>query len=158
MNGRKIFMVSCLAFALVLIGVALVSGADQERVGVAAKRAGIGRLLSVRQLAAGLDLTADQKTQIKNILANNKTQILQVVRDVVKGRLDVINRVSNAADELAAARQKAAGLRKSVLEQIKPILTADQLVKMRTKMQNRQQLRTQRLQKLLDRLDSKIGA
>jgi Spy/CpxP family protein refolding chaperone len=158
MNGRKFFMVSCLALALLLIGAALVPAANQDRVGIAAKRAGIGRFLSLKQLAAGLDLTADQKTQIKNILANNKTQILQAVRDVVKGRLDATNGVPNAADELAAARQKAAGLRRSILEQIKPILTADQLAKVRTKMQNRKQRRAQRLQKLLDRLDSKIGA
>jgi Spy/CpxP family protein refolding chaperone len=158
MNGRKFFMMSCLALALLLIGVALVPAADQGRVGIAARRAGIGRLLSMKQLTAGLDLTADQKTQIKSILANNKTQILQAARDVVKGRLDATNGVPNAADELIAARQKAAGLRKSILEQIKPILTADQLAKARTKMQNRKQLRAQRLQKLLDRLDSKIGA
>jgi hypothetical protein len=157
MNGRKYFMVSCLALALSLISIASVPVVAQEKVGRAAKRVGIVRLLNAKQFAAGLNLNADQKTQIKSILEKNKTQILQAARDVVKGRLDVVNGVPNATDELAAARQKAVGLRRSILEQIKPVLTQDQLAQVKIKMQNRKQLRTQRLQKVLDRLNSKMG-
>jgi Spy/CpxP family protein refolding chaperone len=158
MNGRKYFMAGCLALALALICVASTPVAAQEKAGRAVRRAGIAWLLNAKQLTAGINITADQKTQIRDIIAKNKTQILQAARDVVKGRLDVINGVPNAADELTAARQKAAGLRKSVREQVKPVLTSDQLAQVKTKMQNRQQLRAQRLQKLLDRLNSKIGA
>jgi Spy/CpxP family protein refolding chaperone len=157
MNRRKYFIMSCFALALLLASVASVAGAAQAKVEKAARRAGIARLLNAKQLAAGLNLNADQKAQIKSIIAKNKTQILQAARDVVKGRLDVINGVPNAGDELAAARQNAAGLRKSIIEQVKPVLTADQLAQVKTKMQNRKQLRAQRLQKVLDQLNSRIG-
>jgi Spy/CpxP family protein refolding chaperone len=155
MNGRRYFMVGCLA--LILISVVSLPAVAQNNAGAFGRRARMARLFKMNQLAAGLNLTADQKTQIKNIIANNKTQILQAARDVVKGRLDIVNGVPNAADELAAARQKAAGLRKSIIEQMKPVLTADQLAQVQTRMQNRQQLRAQRLQKLLDRLNSRIS-
>jgi Spy/CpxP family protein refolding chaperone len=157
MKGRKCFMVSCLALAMILISVVAFPAA-RNNAGAAVNGAKIARQFRLKQLVAGLNLSADQKTQVKNILAKNKTQILEAIRDVVKGRLDAINGVPNAAGELAAARQKAAALRKSILEQIKPVLTADQLAQLKTKMQNRKELRAQRLQKLLDRLNSKIGA
>jgi Spy/CpxP family protein refolding chaperone len=156
MNGRRYFMVGCLA--LILLSVASLPAVAQGNVGAGAKRARFARLLSAKQFAAGLNLTADQKTQIKNILANNKTQILQAARDAVKARLDIANGVPNAADQLAAARLTAANLRKSILDQMKSVLTPDQLAQVQTKMQNREQLRAQRLQKLLDRINSKIGA
>jgi Spy/CpxP family protein refolding chaperone len=157
MNRRKCFMVGSLALALVLASFTILPAAVQRNAATAVNRARIVRQLQVRQLFQGLDLTADQKDQIKNILKNNKTQILQAARNVVKGRLDVINGVSNAAGELAGARQNANSLRRSIIEQIKPVLTRDQLDKLQTKMQNRKLLRTQRLQNLLDRLDSRIG-
>jgi Spy/CpxP family protein refolding chaperone len=155
MNARKFFMAGCLA--LILISAALPAIA-QDNVGVAGKRARMARLFRMNQFAAGLNLTADQKAQVKTIIANNKTPMLQAARDVVKGRLDVVNGVPNAAAELAAAKQKAVDLRKSLLDQMKSVLTPDQHAQVQTKMQNRQQLRAQRLQKLLDRINSKIGA
>jgi Spy/CpxP family protein refolding chaperone len=157
MNRRKCFMVGSLALALVLASFTILPAAVQRNAATAVNRARIVRQLQMRQLFQGLDLTADQKDQIKNILKNNKTQILQAARNVVKGRLDVINGVSNGAGELAGARQNANSLRRSIIEQIKPVLTRDQLDKLQTKMQNRKQLRAQRLQNLLDRLDSRIG-
>jgi Spy/CpxP family protein refolding chaperone len=156
MNGRRYFMMGCLA--LILLSVASLPAAAQGYTGATARRARFARLLSAKQFAAGLNLTADQKAQIKTILANNKTQILQAARNVVKARLDVANGVPNAADQLAAARLQAVNLRKSIFDQMKSILTPDQLAQAQTKMQNRQQLRAQRLQKLLDRINSKIGA
>ncbi len=113
----------------------------------------MARLSGVRSFIGNLNLTTDQKAQIKSILTNNKPQILQAARDVVKARLDVINGVPNAGAELANARSHAADLRKQIFEQIKPVLTADQL----SRIQERKQLRTQRLQNLLDRLNKKIS-
>jgi Spy/CpxP family protein refolding chaperone len=156
MNGRKKFMIGCLA--LILISIASLPTVAQDNVGAVGRRARMARLYRMNQFAAGLNLTADQKTQIKTIIANNKTQRLQASRDVVKARLDVANGVPNAAAELAAARQKAVNLRKSILGQMKSVLTPDQLAQVQTKMQSRQQLRAQRLQKVLDRINSKIGA
>jgi Spy/CpxP family protein refolding chaperone len=156
MNGRKYFMVGCLA--LILTSAASLPAAAQDNGGVLGRRARMARLFRMNQFAAGLNLTADQKAQIKNIIANNKTPRLQAARDVVKGRLDVVKGVPNAAAELTAAREKAIDLQKSILDQMKSVLTPDQIAQLQTKMQNRQQLRAQRLQKLLDRINSKIGA
>jgi Spy/CpxP family protein refolding chaperone len=145
-------------FILALIGIAALPTAARNAAGDAKTRPGIARQFGLKQLVSELNLTADQKAQIKTILANRKTQILQAVRDVVKARLDRINGVANASDELSAARQKAMSLRKSIREQIKPVLTSDQIAQLKPKIQNRQQLRAQRLQKILDRLNSKLGS
>jgi Spy/CpxP family protein refolding chaperone len=153
MNGRKYFIVGCLA--LILMSITSFPAAAQGNLG--AGRARMARMLGARQFIAGLNLTADQKAKVKDILAGNKTQILQATRDVVKARLDAVNGVANAADELAAARLNAANLRKSIQEQMKTVLTPDQLAQVQTKMKDTQQIRAQRLQKLLDRLNSKIA-
>ncbi len=152
-NRRKILLTGGTFLAFLMIGVAVLPVAGQDHFGKARGRIGMARLSGVRSFIGNLNLTTDQKAQIKSILTNNKPQILQAARDVVKARLDVINGVPNAGTELANARSHAADLRKQIFEQIKPVLTADQL----SRVQERKQLRTQRLQNLLDRLNKKIS-
>jgi len=152
MRKRKYFLVSGLILASILTGVGSYA-ANQDNTGMARGRAGFARFLGARGFVRGLNLTDDQKTQIKGILQSNKTQILQTARDVAKGRLDLMNGVSGATTELANAQLAAANLRGQILTQIEAVLTPDQVAKV----QERQQLRKQRLQKALDRLNSKIG-
>jgi Spy/CpxP family protein refolding chaperone len=153
MNGQRYFLVGFLALALLLINVVSLPAADQNNFGAAIGKARMGGQFGAGQLIGELNLTADQKAQIKNILMGNKTQIQKAVRDIVQGGLDMINGAPNAANELGNAQLQAANLAKPIFEQIKSVLTADQLAKI----QERQQLRMQRLQKLLGGLNGRIG-
>jgi hypothetical protein len=152
MNKRKYFLIGGLIVVLG-IGVMASYAAAQGNMARARAQVRLARLIGVRGFANKLNLTADQKTQIKAILQNNKTQIQQAARNVIKARLDLAKGYDGAAGELVAAQSQAAGLRKQMFDSVKPILTQDQL----SKMQQLQQLREQRLQKRLDRLNSRIG-
>jgi len=154
MNGRKYFLASGLAIALIFMSVASLPAAPQGNPSGARRGLRFLQLMGAGQFVGGLNLTDAQKTQIKGILTANKTQMIQAAYDVVKARLDMENGVANAATELANAQVKASSLKKQIFEQIKPILTPDQLAKV----QARQQQRSQRLQNLLDRLHSKMSA
>jgi len=140
-------MVAILAITAVSSAAGQVSSGSGRAPGMAARH------LVMNGFVRGLNLTADQKTQIKTILQSNKPQILQTRRDLVKARLDMIQGSDGAAGELANARSEAANLRKQIVEKIKPLLTQDQLAKV----QERRQLREQRLQKQLDQLNAKIS-
>ncbi len=153
MNRRRHFHAGGLILALIVLCAAALPAAGQDNFGRGRGRAGSERMLGMRNFVGGLNLTADQRTQIKSILENSKTQILQARRDCVKARLDLAKDLPSAATELANARLQAANLRKQILERIKPVLTPDQLAKV----QERQQRREQRLQNMLDRLNGKIG-
>ncbi len=149
MKRNKLLLVGGLAFMLVLLPVAG-NAAQNGSLAQTARHLGIFR---AGELIGELNLTPDQKTQIKSILAQNKAQIIKAARDVVQARLDLVNGVQNAADELGTAQLNAFNLRTSILAQIKPVLTPDQLAKV----QQMQQRRTERLQNLLDRLNQKVG-
>ena len=153
MKTKKHFLTGCILLVLVMISAAALPAAAQGNFGKARGRMGMARLFGINSFIRNLNLTEDQKTQIKSILQSNRPQILQATRDVVKARLDVLNAVPDAATEVANARLHAADLRKQIFEQIKPILTADQLAKI----QERRQLGKQRLQNLLDRLNNRIS-
>jgi hypothetical protein len=153
-----------LVLAVLGLSLALTSSAfaqNPNRPGAALRGMGQGmglrlqRLLGAEKLQSiqSLNLTDDQKASIKSMLAGQKTQILQAASKVVKARIDMINKVQGADGELATALSNARNLKIIVWDQIKSVLTSDQLAKA----QEKQQLRAQRLQKLLDRINSKIG-
>jgi len=157
MNTRKYLLVGGLALALILITVTSASVAAQDNLGGARLRARakarITQMFGAGEFIKGLKITPDQRTQIKGILESSRPRTLQAVRDIVKAQLDMSQNLPGAADELAAAQLRAANLKKQIFEQIKPVLTPDQLAKM----QNAQQWKTQRLQRLLDALDGRIA-
>jgi len=111
-------------------------------------------LWALQGMIKELNLTADQKNQIKTVFQGCKSQFQQTRQQLLKARLELANSSDAAAGELATALSQAVALRKQVFEQIKPILTPDQL----SKLQSRQQPRQQRLQKQLDQLNRRIGA
>ena len=152
-NRGKYFLVAGMSIALMLIVAGLAGASQNMRLGAARQGVGLARGFGMGQFVGGLNLTDLQKTRIKDILAENRVRILQTARNAVKARLDLISGVQGAAVELANAQAEVVNLKTQILEQIKSILTADQL----TKLQQRQQLREQRLQKLLDRLNSRLG-
>ncbi len=153
MNRRKYFSMVTLVVALGAITVLAPLAAAQGDFQNARRQARIARVLGIEGAINQLNLTSDQKTQIKGILKTNQTQIIQAARDVVKARLDLIQGVTNSATELANAQVQAANLREQILGQIKPVLTADHLARLQQRKQNREQ----RLQRLLDRLNSRLG-
>jgi Spy/CpxP family protein refolding chaperone len=148
MNKRKFFFVAGLMFAMAAISAT--ASFAQENPGRMRPRA---RIAMLQEFVRGLNITADQRAQIKTIVRSHKTQIQQAARDVVKARLDMQNGVSGAPTELATALTQAANLKKQIFEEIKPVLTPDQLAKA----QQLQDLKMQRLERQLDRLNSKIG-
>ena len=150
---KKYFLVGGLIVVMLTISIAVSYAAVQANPVRARAQIRLAQLIGVRGFVNRLNLTPDQKTQIKTILQNNKTQIQQAARNVVKARLDLVKGYDGAAGELVAAQSQAAGLRKQIFDSVKPILTQDQL----TQVQKLQQLREQRMQRVLDRLNNRIG-
>lgn len=156
---RKIpryFLLAGMGILMGIISAGFVAG--QNRVRAArqglAQRMGLPQLLEMQQFLGGLNLTDDQKAQIKGIFTQNKTQILLAARDVIKARLDMMQGIQGAATELANAQLQAENLRTQIFSQISPLLTQDQIAKV----QQRKQLREERLQKLLDRINKQLGS
>ncbi len=147
MTKSRTFLVAGVALALMLALAGIVGAQQGKRARAMARGFGIG------QFARGLNLTPDQKAQIKGVIAKNKSQFVQVRIQMLQARLDLLKGNPNAAGELAGAQVAAVNLRTSLLEQIKPVLTSDQLAQL----QQRQQQREQRLQNRLDRLNKRAG-
>ncbi len=152
MKRRKCVLAIGLIIILAAINLTAASAAAQNRQR-AARAPMRARLLALQGMMNGLNLTADQKDQIKAVLQGTKSQFQQTSQELLKARLDLANGYDAAAGELATVLSQAVTLRKQVFEKIKPILTPDQL----SKLQSRQQLRQQRLQRQLDQLNSRIG-
>jgi hypothetical protein len=153
MKKRKYYLAGSLIIVLAALSVTASFAAVQKNPVRARAQFRLAQRIGIRGFVKKLNLTPDQKTQIKTVLQNNKTQIQQAARNTVKARLDLAKGYEGAAGELAAAQSQAAGLRKQIFDSVRPILTQDQL----SKMQQLQQLREQRLQRKLDRLNSRIG-
>ena len=147
MKRPQKFLTIAMSVAMVL-ALAGLADAQQMRPG-----RGLARAFRAGQFVKGLNLTADQKAQIKTVIANNKTQIASTRTQLLQARLDMLKGNTGAAAELGNALTAAANLRTTILGQIKPILTSDQLAQL----QQRQQQREQRLQQRLDRLNKKAG-
>ena len=153
MNKRRYFLIGGLAIVLGAVSVMASYAAVQGNRVRARAQIRLARMVGVRAIANQLNLTPDQKTQIKTVLQNNKIQRQKAVRNVIKARLDLAKGLNGAAGELAAAQSQVAGLKRQILNDIQPVLTQDQLAKL----QKLQLRREQRLQRILDRLDSRIG-
>ena len=153
MNRLKHLMVAALAIALIGGHAAGLHAENRDR--IEGKRGGaiLFGLPGTRHIIAGLDLTSDQKNRIKTIFTDNKSPILQATRDLVESRLGMLQGLPDATMEFANARIQAMNLKKQILEQIKPILTPDQLSLVR----ERQLRKEERLQSMLERLDNRIG-
>jgi Spy/CpxP family protein refolding chaperone len=133
------------AAMLLIATVVAVANAQDAKLGQKAAQKRVLRSL-IRPGAAlrGLDLTQQQKDQIKAILASNKDAIKAAVTDSVKARL-LMNRAlaSGASDQdLKAAFDNAANaqwnelqLRSKMIAGIKPILTPDQLARLQQRLQ-----------------------
>lgn len=148
MKKSKLLIAGALAAALFAISITAAAGDFGGR-GAGKGQLGIG----IQRLFKGLDLTDSQRAQIKGILQSNESEILAVSRDVVEGRLEITKGNPDAAPQFAAALVQANALKTQIVEQIKPVLTPEQL----SKFNERLQLREKRLQRTLDRLNARIA-
>lgn len=153
MMRRKGLLAAGLALCLMAGNVLAASAAAGKRGGEKGRDYAGFCSYGVRGFVKGLNLTDEQKNQIKQVLANNRTRILEVRRDLVKARLDLAKAVPDAAAALANAQVAKADLKTQIFEQVKPLLTAEQIAKV----EERRLQREQRLQQRLDRINSKIG-
>jgi Spy/CpxP family protein refolding chaperone len=118
-------------------------------------------MFNLRGLVGNLNLSADQKSQIKSILTAHRQDILNATKAVLQVRADLESAVTNnndiqgAASRFAGAQVTALQLRQQIFNEIKSknILTADQLATI----QQFRQAREQRLQNRLNRIDKRTG-
>ena len=100
----------------------LAQNASQTTPGVQQRGAGRGEKV-LEKLTAALDLTPEQVAQIKPILAATRSKAMQIFND------------STLTDEQKKAQIKE--LRRQEAQQIKPILTSDQIAKWKAILQQR---------------------
>ena len=137
---QKVLWVGALAGLLLVGSVAVTSAQNLKRLqkgGAAVALRGI--------FLAGLDLTDQQKDQIKTVLSGHKADIKTAVLDNLKARKDLRQAMAEGADraslkaaydEVSAAGWNALLLRKNIGTEIKPILTADQQAKLQKRLEN----------------------
>jgi Spy/CpxP family protein refolding chaperone len=110
----------------------------------------------------GLNLTEDQKTQVKGVIESNKPQMKSIMRERMEASTALHQAIIDGAqkDVLEGLHQRIAKaewdgilLRQRMWTAIKPILTAQQLDQLQQNMQDRKQ----RLEKFLDNMDHKSG-
>jgi Spy/CpxP family protein refolding chaperone len=126
-----------IAGAAVLMIAGWVVAANAQNARRAQLRAGQGSLRPMFRLMAvlrGLDLTEQQRDQVKTILENHKEDIRTAVREYSKARLALGKALAAGEADLKAVFDKvtqaewsAIQLRSRIFEEIKGILTPEQL-------------------------------
>jgi Spy/CpxP family protein refolding chaperone len=152
-NRRKSLFTVGVMFAFLLAGISGLHAADRGGLGLDLGYGKINRLLQFQDFIRGLNLTSEQRVQVRETVKGNRARILQAVRAVVQARMDMMKQTPNSGEEMASAVVQAMRLKKQIFEQIRPILTAEQWTKIQEKLQSREQ----RLQNLLNRLDARIA-
>jgi periplasmic protein CpxP/Spy len=137
---RKIFWAGSLAVLLALSAVAAAKAQNPKRLQQAGLVAGIrGMFLQ------GLDLTDQQKEQIRTILTNHKSDIQSVAQESLKAQKGLREALAAGADDatlkyaydkVSAAGWDALLLRKNIGAEIKPVLTPEQLAKLQKRLAN----------------------
>jgi Spy/CpxP family protein refolding chaperone len=153
-------MVAMVAIIVLVVSIVAVANAQNPRRNLlvqkqAAKQQAAKQkvMLRLRGILGGLDLTQQQKDQVKTILAGHKSDIQTVARQSVQDRLALRSAVVGGTtdDALKAAFDKvkedewnALTLRSRITAEIKPILTPEQqahlqqrIGKVDTRIQNR---------------------
>jgi protein CpxP len=151
--------------ATVLLVVTMVAVANAQN----AKRNLQGRrqqaanaMFRAKAFLQGLNLTQEQKDQVKTILTSHKEEIKAVVRDTAKARMALGSALSHGAseqvlkaayDEVSRLGWNAVTLRSKIGAEMKQILTPEQLEFFLQRLQKVDS----RIQNLLGRIDKKIA-
>ena len=121
---------AAMSFVLMFSGAGLLSAAQNgpkmERrgggPGMGPGRMGPGPMGGLQQIARGLDLTEDQRAQIREILEANRDQIEQTRHNIRQARESLDANYPETAEALGNAHAEAALLRAQIHEQIKQLL------------------------------------
>jgi len=105
-------------------------------------RMGPAGMFRLQHMARCLELTDQQKTQIREILDENRNQMEQTRRNVILARENLDAGSPETAEALGTAHVEAALLRAQIHEQIMQLLTPEQL----DRWEERRQLRKERLE------------
>ena len=105
-------------------------------------RMGPDGMFRLQHMARWLELTDEQKTQIREILEENRNQLEQTRRNVIQARENLDAGSPETAEALGTAHAEAALLRAQIHEQIMQLLTTEQLERLK----ERRQLRKERLE------------
>jgi Spy/CpxP family protein refolding chaperone len=147
-------------FAVALSSLLLLTGllAEAHSYGGRSESTVMGHLLK------GLDLTAQQKQQIKGILQVHRGDLLAGRVAVLQARQNLVavttavafnaNAVQAAYSALATAQGSMTLLRAQIFSQVMPVLTPDQ----QTMVKERIAEITRRMQGSIDRLQAKLGS
>ncbi len=152
--NRYSVLAVALSLAMLLTGVLAEAHPFHDRSGGAM----MGHLLR------GLDLTAQQKQQIKGIMQQHRGDLLAGKVAVLRARQNLMsvttgstfdtNAVQNAYGALATAQENMTVLQAQIFSQVMPVLTPDQQSKVKDKIAKI----NGRMQRTIDRLQSKLSS
>jgi periplasmic protein CpxP/Spy len=149
--------------AILLVGAVTVASAQnakrlQQNRGQAA--AGMG-MFRASLLLGGLDLTDQQKEQVKGILSNHNAEIKTVVQENLKARKGLREALASgidpaalkgAYDQASSAGWDTLNLRIKIMSEIKSVLTPEQQQRLQKRMQNINKLGTRLLQSRIKKI------
>jgi Spy/CpxP family protein refolding chaperone len=143
---KKALWAAGIAILLIATMVAGASAQSQQQI---RKRQALRNAAVSRAMLAGLNLSQEQKDQIKAILAGHKEEIKGVAKENAAARRELAAAMAGGADSpsLKAAYDKVAGagwdrvqLQSKVLTEIKGVLTPEQLQQLEKRKQMRANL------------------
>lgn len=146
MRHKKLFWVACIV--LILVGTMAAAAGAQNRQ-LARKRQVTRNALLSKAMFAGLNLSQEQKDQLKGILAGHKEEIQALAKKTAAARRELAAAIAggadpetqrNAYDKTARAGWDRLQLRLTIRAEVKNILTPEQLQKMEKRKQVRQNL------------------
>jgi periplasmic protein CpxP/Spy len=142
---QKALIAGSLAVLLILGAVAVGNAQNVRRLQQGGQAAALRGMFRGGLLLRGLELTDQQKEQVKTILSNHKADIRNAAQETIKARRDLRAAMADGADQatLKAAYDKVSGagwdallMRNQIGSEIKQILTPEQQARLQKRMQN----------------------
>jgi protein CpxP len=150
---------------VMLLIVAFAAVADAQNTKTKRQTLGPGAQRAVFRAKAflkGLDLTDQQRDQVKTVLTNHSEEIRSAARESAKARLVLRQALAHGAsdqtlkaafDKVSSAEWNAVTLRSKMVAEMEQVLTPDQ----QTLLQQKLQKVDARIQKRLDRIDKETS-
>ncbi len=160
---QKTLAAISLGVLLIVSAVAVANAQNLKRLGQGGAAVAIKEKFNARMFLRGLNLTDQQKEQVKNILSNHKPDIKAVAQESLQARKGLREALAGGAEQeaLKVAYDKVSGagwnalmLRNQIGSEIKQILTPEQQELLQKRQQNlkklgRKIIENRRIKKLL---------
>jgi len=150
MRGYQKALAAISLVAVLIVGVVAVANAQNlKRLGQGGAAAASKGKFNARMLLRGLNLTDEQKEQVKNILSNHKPDIKAAAQESLQSRKGLREALAGGADQdaLKAAYDKVSSagwnalmLRNQIGSEIKQILTPEQQERLQKRQENLKKL------------------